>query len=130
MRARLLSLGPIICAAAMLNICGGPRLILQSVAWAGMLIKYSHQTSLAEAVAETFDGAHPCNICKGVQQENESEEQQNVPVEKKWDLKIYASPRLRILYPSASFALHPPVSQQVLNWADAPPVPPPRSIVS
>lgn len=130
MHLRLLSLGPIISVIAMLNICGGPRLMLQSVAWAGMLIKYSQQTSLAEAVAETFDGDHPCNLCKGIQQDGETDQDQNVPVEKKWDLKVVASTRPRTIYLTVTFALQPVVSQQAFAWAEAPPVPPPRNTVS
>ena len=39
---------------------------LQSVAWGVMLVAYSQSCSLREAVAKTFDGKHPCNLCKHV----------------------------------------------------------------
>jgi hypothetical protein len=130
MRVRLLALGPIISIAAMVNICGGQWLVLQSVAWTGMLIKYSQQACLAEAVAQTFDGDHPCNICKGIERKKEIDEEENVPIEKQWDIKFFASPRVRIIYPPTSFDLQPVVRQEALTWADAPPVPPPRNTVS
>jgi hypothetical protein len=130
MRVRLLALGPIISVAAMLNVCGGQWLVLQSVAWTGMLIKYSQQDGLAQAVAETFDGDHPCDICKGIQREKATDEEENVPIEKQWDMKFFVSPRARTLYPPASFDLQPVISQETLTWADAPPVPPPRNTVS
>ncbi len=39
--------------------------VIQSTAWAGMLITYSIQKgSVAQAVAETFDGEHPCPLCQ------------------------------------------------------------------
>ncbi|MFN0067801.1 MAG: hypothetical protein ACKVYV_09215 [Limisphaerales bacterium] len=41
--------------------------VLQTAAWAGMLASYSRQTSFAEAVAWTFDGQHPCRVCKLVE---------------------------------------------------------------
>lgn len=31
-----------------------------------MLAEYSQQTSLADAVAKTFDGEHPCGLCKKI----------------------------------------------------------------
>lgn len=37
--------------------------VLQTAAWAGMLVSYSRQASFAEAVAWTFDGQHPCRLC-------------------------------------------------------------------
>ena len=33
---------------------------LQSVAWDGMVISYSEDAPLSEALAKTFDGRHPC----------------------------------------------------------------------
>ena len=130
MRVRLLALGPIISIVAMLNICGGQWLVLQSVAWTGMLIKYSQQDGLAEAVAETFDGHHPCHLCKDIQRVKETNQQKNVSVEKEWDIKILASSCALVLYPPTSFDLQLVVSQKALTWADAPPIPPPRSTVS
>lgn len=39
--------------------------VIQSTAWASMLITYSIQKgSVAQAVAETFDGEHPCPLCQ------------------------------------------------------------------
>ncbi|MCL4179070.1 MAG: hypothetical protein KJ072_15180 [Verrucomicrobia bacterium] len=37
--------------------------LLQTVAWTGMLIAYSRDASLRDAVVKTFDGEHPCPIC-------------------------------------------------------------------
>jgi len=39
---------------------------LQSVAWAGMLVEYSQHASVAKAIAQTFDGKHPCALCKQI----------------------------------------------------------------
>jgi hypothetical protein len=45
--------------------------ILQVVAWAGMLVKYSQNRTLAEAAAMTFDGEHPCPMCKAIKKQQE-----------------------------------------------------------
>jgi hypothetical protein len=42
----------------------------QSVAWVGMVIHYSHDAPLTEALMKTFDGHHPCALCKETQGEH------------------------------------------------------------
>ena len=36
---------------------------LQTVAWAGMIVRYSQEAPVAVALAKTFDGEHPCKLC-------------------------------------------------------------------
>jgi len=48
---------------------------LQSLAWTRMLVSYSHNGQFAEAVAKTFDGKHPCSLCKEIEREKSKEEQ-------------------------------------------------------
>lgn len=40
---------------------------LQSVAWASMLVERSAQSDWRQAVRTTFDGQHPCHLCRVVQ---------------------------------------------------------------
>ena len=40
---------------------------LQSVAWASMLVERTAQSDWREAVRTTFDGQHPCQLCRVVQ---------------------------------------------------------------
>jgi len=49
---------------AAIQILGGHWMALQSVAWLTMVIDYSKQTTLGDALEKTFDGAHPCALCK------------------------------------------------------------------
>jgi hypothetical protein len=51
--------------------------VLQSVAWVGMLVKYSHDASFAEAWSKTFDGRHPCKLCTSIQNGRSEEKQQD-----------------------------------------------------
>ena len=39
---------------------------LQSAAWVGMVIHYSQDAPLKEALVKTFDGKHPCALCKEI----------------------------------------------------------------
>src|SRR5436309_11683888 len=67
-------------------VIGGHWAILQSLAWAGMAINYSQESSFKQALAKTFDGQHPCKICKVVREGKKSERQQTfLKVETKSD---------------------------------------------
>ena len=46
---------------------------LQTVAWAGMIVSYSEKAPLKTALAETFDGKHPCPLCKAIAAGKKSE---------------------------------------------------------
>ena len=99
---------------------------LQSVAWVGMAISYSQDSSsFAEALAKTFDGKHPCKLCKFVAEGKKSEKKHQV------QFKI---PKLDLLSaPPATFVFTPPKPDHsnspvsvALDHTEAPPTPPPR----
>ena len=56
--------------------------VLQSVAWFGMVINYSQGTTLKEGLCKTFDGKHPCCLCKMVQAGKKSENKTDAQVNK------------------------------------------------
>lgn len=62
---------------------GLPWACLQSVGWVKMVVSYSRHTSLMEAVSMTFDGRHPCKICKAVNQHEKETGQSVAKAEKK-----------------------------------------------
>lgn len=99
--------------------------LLQSVAWVGMLANNARQCSLTEAIEKTFDGQHPCALCKVVQEGKQDEKKPTLlKVETKLDL---------LLAPANSFlaaprpAAYPCVEDDALqSWFESPPTPPPR----
>ena len=50
--------------------------LLQTVAWTGMVINYSQANPFPEAVSMTFDGEHPCRLCKVIKQGRTEEQRQ------------------------------------------------------
>ncbi|MBE7503391.1 MAG: hypothetical protein HS113_24500 [Verrucomicrobiales bacterium] len=50
---------------------------LQTVAWAGMIVAYAKEGTVREAISKTFDGEHPCPLCKAIEQGREHEKQQD-----------------------------------------------------
>ncbi|MEI6534381.1 MAG: hypothetical protein WCN98_03495 [Verrucomicrobiaceae bacterium] len=56
---------------------GLPWAFLQSAAWMGMIVSFAQEVPLAKAVAMTFDGKHPCKICKAAQRGESSQKKQD-----------------------------------------------------
>jgi hypothetical protein len=49
-----------------ITITAGPWGAMQSFAWATMLLNNLRTHSMSEAMLQTFDGNHPCPICKAI----------------------------------------------------------------
>ena len=65
--------GNLLLIVALLAATDAQWLVLQSVAWAGMIVSYSQKAPLKTALAETFDGEHPCPLCKAIAAGKKSE---------------------------------------------------------
>jgi len=53
-----------ICCCALFCAAGGHLVFVQAFAWAKMTYSFAQGGSLRVAVKKTFDGKHPCQICK------------------------------------------------------------------
>ena len=104
---------------------GGQWALLQSVAWTTMIAaNLSANDSLTEAVSKTFDGEHPCPLCKAIKAGKKSEQKSEAvtPTLKKFEF-VSQTPLFVFTAPSA-FTL---VGWRVEFPSTAPPVPPPRT---
>lgn len=98
---------------------------LQSVAWVGMVITYSSDSTFTQALSKTFDGKHPCKMCKVVQEGQKSEKKESaLKVELKKEFWNVAE--ISIPCAPTSFVVLPTLSDLALNRTETPPVPPPR----
>ena len=117
--------------ATILELClslGLHWLALQSVAWTGMLLANARHAPLGEAVAKTFDGAHPCELCQAVAAGKKSEKKSEVlPTIVKLDL-ICTLRTLTWLPPWASYE-YPRIDFAISERFQSPPVPPPRALL-
>ncbi len=69
----------LILAALMVSI-GGQWMLLQGVAWLGMAVTYSVESgSVSSGLSKTFDGEHPCPLCKAVQKGSQEERDPAAP---------------------------------------------------
>jgi len=99
--------------------------LLQSVAWTTMLVGNLQFLTISEAVQRTFDGKHPCALCKAVAEGKKSEKKSETVLSlKKFDGLNQA---VAILFsPPASFSAVEAGAIFLKSFVQAPPTPPPR----
>jgi hypothetical protein len=101
--------------------------LLQSVAWTGMIITYSNEGTFGEALSKTFDGKHPCSICKQIDEGKKSEQKSCLKIDGK---------KLEFVDAQREFTFNPPSSFFLLSISDdsapefslLPSLPPPRLV--
>ncbi len=111
---------------AVLSATGSHWLVLQGIAWSTMLVDRVHTESLSAALESTFDGHHPCCLCKKISEDRQKETKPEFTVQfKKAELTfepvaiIFSAPSHFVLMDSPIFG-HAELTYQ-------PPVPPPRA---
>lgn len=117
-------------AATILALClslGFHWLALQSVAWTTMLVTNVRHVPLSEAVAQTFDGNHPCLLCHAVATGKKSEKKSDLSTAVvKMDL-ICTTRTLTWLPPWLPY-VYARTCAAIPERHQSPPVPPPRSL--
>jgi len=118
--------GKILVIALLVLTTGAHWAALQTVAWTNMLANNLRHDSFAEAVSKTFDGEHPCCLCKAIaaakKSAKKSEAMSSVlkmefpPIAEKLDL-----------LPPFRFELIPQRSLFAELLSSPPPFPPPRT---
>jgi hypothetical protein len=119
----------VLIALALASSIGLHWAFLQAVAWTGMVISFSQDGPVTEAVAKTFDGHHLCSLCKQIEKDKRTE--------KKADCGFDFG-KVKFPYARVVFLFNPPTLFWEILSADpvmslrpcAPPVPPPRSLFS
>jgi hypothetical protein len=132
-RARLISvvrgLARAVVICALCCAIGVQWVALQSIAWTAMIVDYSKRGSLCEAIAHTFDGAHPCSLCRIVER--------GKTTDKKSDLQLF-TPKIDMICTKGTIAVVRPFAYvdyaagdfSVFQIGESPPVPPPRNSFS
>jgi hypothetical protein len=76
---------------ALLVSMGGHLALLQTIACGNMLVDFSSKASFSEAMDKTFDGEHPCPLCKVVRKSKSEEEKKPLlKSEMKWEVALPA----------------------------------------
>ena len=131
MNRNLKMAGFVACFVAVVAMCGGHWLALQSIAWGRMIVIFSQHDSLGTAIAKTLSGRHPCSLClkvrNGLQQDKDRQDKlpwlkpEKMP-EAVWQLNCVTAPRV----PTTPRHDQPFVPILHADFIDSPPAPPPR----
>jgi hypothetical protein len=106
---------------------GGHWALLQTVAWTNMLATNLRTDSLEVAVIKTFDGQHPCNLCKVIAAGKKSEKRTEFPATLK-RLEFISARPVFVFAPPQDFRLLPELEISFHQSSRQPPVPPPRNV--
>ena len=119
-------LGKCFVVLALVLVIGAHWALLQSAAWVGMAVSFSKTDSLTTALQKTFDGQHPCQLCKLVKAGKASEQKRDLQkLETKFDFLTVAGSCG--LFPPRPIRPFVPQSERGDLLLLAPPLPPPRA---
>ncbi len=110
---------------ALVAVTGGHWALLQTVAWTNMLATNLRSSSFEAAFSKTFDGQHPCGLCKVISSGKQSEKKTELPAPLK-QLEFVSARPVYVFTPPQDFCL---LSGRVFTaplLSSPPPVPPPR----
>ncbi|WP_093283888.1 hypothetical protein [Verrucomicrobium sp. GAS474] len=129
-------LGYPLVALALFAMAGGHWAVLQSVAWAGMVAeRVEAKMSLRQAVAQTLDGEHPCEMCAKIVITKKQEKDDPAPglllvkAAKKAEAVSSLPSVVPPAFPSARLAWRTEALVGPLR-TEAPPALPPRGLLS
>jgi hypothetical protein len=103
--------------------------LLQTIAWTGMVVAYSADSSFRLGVVKTFDGKHPCPLCKIIKQGRTEEKKRQQERQVDPTLKLDLAPFLAATE-LVNICVFPHISAQTgcaPPRSDPPPKPHPRS---
>ncbi len=119
--------GKVLVVAALVLTTGLHWAALQTVAWTTMFASNLCCDSLSGAVCKTFDGLHPCCLCKAIAAAKREQKKSEAILT---TLKMEFPPvtgKLN-LFPPAQFEIVPVKDTFAETLSSKPPVPPPRSL--
>jgi hypothetical protein len=99
---------------------------LQTVAWATMLAENLQSSSVHDAMTKTFDGQHPCCLCKAIAAAKKSEQKTEFLLQSQ-KLEFPPAPESLILVAPARFHLLPQADTFAESLTHPPLTPPPRA---
>jgi hypothetical protein len=119
--------GKILVVLALVVMTGAHWAALQTVAWTTMLACNLQTQSFAEAMTHTFDGRHPCCLCKAIAAAQKSEQKSAAtPPSLKQEYTPLAG--TIALFPPSQFSLLPEDNFSAASFSSKPPLPPPRRL--
>jgi hypothetical protein len=123
----LKGIGRCLLILALLGATGGHWAVLQTVAWGDMLAKNLQTDSVEAAIKKTFDGSHPCKLCKQISAGKSSEKKSETPLGIK-KLEFISERPMFVFVAPQNFQLLTESFSPLDGLNHLPSVPPPRSL--
>jgi hypothetical protein len=114
---------------ALVASVGGHWAVLQSVAWTTMLARFWQSMPLAQAMAYTLDGRHPCKLCLAVQHGKQTE-QKSTKLQPPQKLLLFLDLQTVALLAPAPLEAEFRFLEGIPLRSEKPPHPPPRLAAS
>lgn len=117
-----------------MNLClaaGVQFPILKSIAWTGMIVSNSRTAPLKIALAKTFDGKHPCDLCRHISRMVKAEKtelKQSIPQRNHIEL-FCCFPQQNAFCPPHQWMKNPKTNAS-FSRKEEPFIPPPKSLLS
>ncbi|QSR84408.1 hypothetical protein [Methylacidimicrobium sp. B4] len=121
--------GILLAILAACHLAGGHWLLWQGAAWAGMLVRYAQSYGVEAGLTMTFDGKHPCHICKNVVKGKSKEDQSSRTERSQDDSGLFFLAEDSVLAPLLLSPETPLLDQpRLTSRTDPPHSPPPRPL--
>jgi hypothetical protein len=121
-------IGHVMLIIALLGASGAHWAVLQSVAWAAMLADNARTDFPQAAIEKTFDGKHPCALCKQIAKARQTERKPEAQSELKGLEFVQPRVAVSVHSPSDFLLLAARASAAAQLLMQSPPVPPPRTL--
>lgn len=122
-------IGHLLLILALLGATGGHWAVLQTIAWADMLAQNLQTESVGAAISKTFDGEHPCQMCKQISAGKKAEKKTGLALQIKKLEFVNERPAFIFAAP-IEFCLAPVLTAESDGLTHRPSVPPPRSFAA
>jgi hypothetical protein len=122
-------IGHCLLIVALLGATGGHWAVLQTVAWTDMLVNNLQTESVSQAFTKTFNGAHPCKMCKQISAGKTAEKKSELPLQIKKLEFVSERPAFVFAAPQC-FRLAAVLVFSIDGLTHRPSVPPPRILVA
>jgi len=114
-----------LCLMAVFQLMCAHWAILQTAAWMTMLVKYSESEGVEVGISKTFDGKHPCDLCRSIAKNKQTEKQQSSQANAAKIYLVAHAQRWTLQPPRYFWFLKTPIAS-LSSCDSSPPVPPPR----
>jgi len=121
----LVRFGKFLVVVALVAMLGAHWALLQTVAWTTMLANNLQCCSFHNAVVKTFDGKHPCPLCRAIAAGQKSEQKKEFAAQMQ-KLEFLPAKENFVLVAPTRFQLLPQTNTFAESLIQKPLTPPPR----